>query len=246
MTRLPMIPCVHNMATCIRFCGALRLSHRFTDVTHSTCSANAQFGFNYCDLIRRQFSFVCNRSRLNSALHPCRTARQSHRKHSTTPTVNTRNTCLTLAGTHRNNLVHTGCGLEHSLLSRTSFMRFTCASAFDSHQTRCSQWTGSSGSNPSKPGDSNDSASAGADDPGDDGKSDGSDGEDDDDVLEHTGAVPEMPSIHSPGIMPLSPMTVPEVWPQVPVIAVKRNPVFPRFIKMIEVSFIGLGEHRVI
>ena len=246
---LPRIPCVHNMATCIRFCGARRItsiSHRFTDVTHSTCSANAQFGFNYCDLIRRQFSFVCNRSRrLNSAPHPCRTGRQSHRKHSwcSTPTVNTRNTCLTLPGKHRNNLVHTGCGLQlsHSLLSRSSFARFTCASAFDSHQTRCSRWTGSSGSNPSKPGDSNDSASAGADDPGDDagddGKSDGSDGEDDDGVLEHTGEVPEMPSIHSPGIMPLSPMTVPEVWPQVPVIAVKRNPVFPRFIKMIEVSF---------
>lgn len=29
---------------------------------------------------------------------------------------------------------------------------------------------------------------------------------------------------------------VPEVWPNVPVIAVNRNPVFPRFIKMIEIS----------
>lgn len=34
----------------------------------------------------------------------------------------------------------------------------------------------------------------------------------------------------------LSPMTVPEVWPRVPVIAVRRNPLFPRFIKMIEAS----------
>ena len=33
----------------------------------------------------------------------------------------------------------------------------------------------------------------------------------------------------------LSPITVPEFWPQVPVIAISRNPVFPRFIKMIEV-----------
>lgn len=30
-------------------------------------------------------------------------------------------------------------------------------------------------------------------------------------------------------------MTVPEVWPTVPVIAINRNPVFPRFIKIIEV-----------
>lgn len=33
----------------------------------------------------------------------------------------------------------------------------------------------------------------------------------------------------------LTPMTVPEVFPNVPLIAVSRNPVFPRFIKIIEV-----------
>lgn len=32
-------------------------------------------------------------------------------------------------------------------------------------------------------------------------------------------------------------VAVPEVWPQVPVIAINRNPVFPRFIKLIEVSW---------
>lgn len=32
-------------------------------------------------------------------------------------------------------------------------------------------------------------------------------------------------------------MAVPEIWPNVPVIAINRNPVFPRFIKIIEVSF---------
>lgn len=31
-------------------------------------------------------------------------------------------------------------------------------------------------------------------------------------------------------------VAVPEVWPQVPVIAINRNPVFPRFIKLIEVT----------
>lgn len=33
----------------------------------------------------------------------------------------------------------------------------------------------------------------------------------------------------------LTPMTVPDVWPIVPVIAVSRNPVFPKFIKIVEV-----------
>lgn len=31
-------------------------------------------------------------------------------------------------------------------------------------------------------------------------------------------------------------VVVPEVWPYVPVIAINRNPVFPRFIKLIEIS----------
>jgi hypothetical protein len=39
----------------------------------------------------------------------------------------------------------------------------------------------------------------------------------------------------TPPLVALSPMTVPEVWPRVPVIAVRRHPLFPRFIKMIEV-----------
>lgn len=34
----------------------------------------------------------------------------------------------------------------------------------------------------------------------------------------------------------LTTMTVPEIWPTVPLIAVSRNPVFPKFIKIIEVS----------
>lgn len=31
-------------------------------------------------------------------------------------------------------------------------------------------------------------------------------------------------------------MTVPEHWPNLPVIAINRNPVFPRFIKIIEIT----------
>lgn len=39
-----------------------------------------------------------------------------------------------------------------------------------------------------------------------------------------------------PNITALTPMTVPEVFPNVPLIPVTRNPVFPRFIKIIEVG----------
>lgn len=44
--------------------------------------------------------------------------------------------------------------------------------------------------------------------------------------------------IHYPnqGVGAVAALTVPDVWPQVPVIAVSRNPVFPRFIKMVEIS----------
>lgn len=38
-----------------------------------------------------------------------------------------------------------------------------------------------------------------------------------------------------PVVTALTPMTIPDVFPQVPLIAVSRNPVFPRFIKIIEV-----------
>lgn len=42
----------------------------------------------------------------------------------------------------------------------------------------------------------------------------------------------EYPTHHS---LPVT-VAVPEVWPHLPLIAINRNPVFPRFIKLIEVS----------
>ena len=39
-----------------------------------------------------------------------------------------------------------------------------------------------------------------------------------------------------PNTMALSPMTVPDFFPHVPLLAISRNPVFPKFIKMIEIS----------
>ena len=38
-----------------------------------------------------------------------------------------------------------------------------------------------------------------------------------------------------PAALPAT-VVVPEVWPHVPVIAINRNPVFPRFIKLIELT----------
>lgn len=35
-------------------------------------------------------------------------------------------------------------------------------------------------------------------------------------------------------------VVVPEVWPQLPLLAINRNPVFPRFIKLVEVSLMGM------
>lgn len=35
-------------------------------------------------------------------------------------------------------------------------------------------------------------------------------------------------------------VAIPEVWPHVPVIATRRNPVFPRFMKILEVHFLGI------
>lgn len=38
-----------------------------------------------------------------------------------------------------------------------------------------------------------------------------------------------------PVITALTPMTIPDVFPHLPLIAITRNPVFPRFIKIVEV-----------
>lgn len=39
-----------------------------------------------------------------------------------------------------------------------------------------------------------------------------------------------------PVVTALAPMTVPDVFPHLPLIAISRNPVFPRFIKIVEVT----------
>ena len=45
------------------------------------------------------------------------------------------------------------------------------------------------------------------------------------------------PQFQVPPLLPPAPMTVPDFFPKVPLIAVNKNPVFPRFIKMIEVRY---------
>lgn len=42
-------------------------------------------------------------------------------------------------------------------------------------------------------------------------------------------------------------VAIPDVWPQLPVIATRRNPVFPRFMKIIEVNkFVGKIKFKII
>lgn len=47
---------------------------------------------------------------------------------------------------------------------------------------------------------------------------------------------PTASSGEGPVVTALAPMTVPDVFPHLPLIAITRNPVFPRFIKIVEVT----------
>lgn len=64
----------------------------------------------------------------------------------------------------------------------------------------------------------------------------GEDGQDGQDGPEDAGGDGAGPVYGAPQMTALTPMLVPEVFPTVPFIAVSRNPVFPRFIKIIEVG----------
>merc|ERR1719427_1067170 len=70
------------------------------------------------------------------------------------------------------------------------------------------------------------------------GKNDGgnNNNDDPDDVAKSEDSPPVITSAGVPNAGALSSITVPENFPNVPIIAVNRNPVFPRFIKMIEIK----------
>ncbi|KAF8764249.1 Lon protease like protein [Argiope bruennichi] len=73
----------------------------------------------------------------------------------------------------------------------------------------------------------------------DDSNNASSSSSDDGDGGEDSETEPELeppPQYTPPHMGALTPMTVPEVWPIVPVLAVSRNPVFPKFIKILEIS----------
>jgi hypothetical protein len=63
----------------------------------------------------------------------------------------------------------------------------------------------------------------------------GNDGSGDDEGVQRQGTGRENSDEYSTHSLPAT-VVVPEVWPHLPLIAVSRNPVFPRFIKLIEVS----------
>lgn len=54
---------------------------------------------------------------------------------------------------------------------------------------------------------------------------------------DHTDDPPDHPDMQPASQLPAT-VAIPEVWPHLPVIATRRNPVFPRFMKIIEVSLI--------
>ncbi len=106
------------------------------------------------------------------------------------------------------------------LESQTNRIFTACPDIFSVHLRRYSSASGGSNSGA-------DGASSGA--PASGGDEDGGGGN-----AEPAGYTPP-PDQQYPASTALTPMTVPDVFPNVPIIAVKRNPVFPRFIKMIEV-----------
>ncbi|GBL95773.1 Lon protease, mitochondrial [Araneus ventricosus] len=68
------------------------------------------------------------------------------------------------------------------------------------------------------------------------GSSSSSDGGDGNEDSETEPELEPPPQYTPPHMGALTPMTVPDVWPVVPVLAVSRNPVFPKFIKILEIS----------
>ena len=71
--------------------------------------------------------------------------------------------------------------------------------------------------------------------PSDEDGGEGSSGEDHAAAAAEDGTQQQEPPAVHPMMGALSTMNVPEIFPRVPVVAVSRNPVFPRFVKMLEV-----------
>lgn len=74
----------------------------------------------------------------------------------------------------------------------------------------------------------------------DDDKNDDGSGEDEEIIEDKDGELEPHPNT-MPGpsfTVALSPMTVPDNFPIVPIIVVRRNPLFPKFVKMIEVCLL--------
>lgn len=121
-------------------------------------------------------------------------------------------------------------GSMPGLLSAEKFVNLPVSSSVTSLMTQSSRNWGQARAFSSGSGNDEFSSASSSSASDDGGEGDGSGGEDD-------SAVPDVTvgADLSPSMVALSPMTVPEVWPRVPVIAVRRHPLFPRFIKMIEV-----------
>ena len=212
-----------NMATCIRLSGLSRhLQRNRTDssscIRYWTARTIGCYDTMYCRSRfmqnSRNITRHCNRN-----LH-YRSQRMSEVEPRRCFQIN-----IDLPGTTKLNLNRTS-----NTSSRTRILRQLSVSCHGNkllcdtkYQTRkFSSGTGS-GARSSNNGSSNAAASGAG------GEDDGSGSGDE--------AQPGAPGQQEPAFQTtaLAPMIVPEVFPNVPIIAVRRNPVFPRFIKMIEV-----------
>ena len=211
------------MATCIRLSGLSRHLQR-NRVDSSSCIRywkSPTFGYNeimYCGSRFMQNSRTitrhCNgnlhyRSQHMSKIEPGRCLQTNNPG---TTKLNFNRTSNTPSRTRILRQLSVSCSQGNKILCDTRYQSRTFS-------------TGSSSGGRSN--GSSSSAAAAASGAG--GEDDGSGSEDD--------AHPGAPGQQEPAFQPtaLAPMTVPEVFPNVPIIAVRRNPVFPRFIKMIEV-----------
>ena len=116
------------------------------------------------------------------------------------------------------------CKTNTSLLStnRTYFLSFQSASLSSSSSS--SPPSSSDGDNPSSPSDGNSSSSFSSSNDGKNSNDDGSGSTDN-----------TVPVVIQSG-NPLMPVEVPENYPIVPLIPVTRHPLFPKFIKMLEIT----------
>ena len=211
-----------SMASCIRFCG---LKGKIIPNIIGTIQVNAKSS------IAKNTVRCCSSIQSNPRhdIQPYRRYRPGYVLKNA-PGVS-RSPCPSTSGQKQfstNYINHKKAQFRHLSWIPGDKVQITGTGSYSTHPVSYSQARYFSSNPKDGPGGADDAAAAS--NGGDDGnESDG--GESDVEGEIHDSGSQEFPNMQ----MALAPMTVPEEWPNVPVIAIKRHPVFPRFIKMIEV-----------